>query len=82
MAFFLLALKTVVMTLMIIDANSADQNPLTSNLSDQRAVNDNIAAFTTKRKRLNVTIETGKVSTLMIDPKIELTNPKSSATQR
>ena len=82
MAFFLLALKTVVMTLMIIDANSADQNPLTSNLSDQRAVNDNIAAFTTKRKRPNVTIETGKVRTFMIDPKIELTNPKSSATQR
>jgi hypothetical protein len=35
-----------------------------------------------KIKRPKVTIETGNVSTLIKEPKIELTNPKSSATQR
>ncbi len=82
MTFFLLALKTVVITLMISDAKSADQNPVTSNFSDQRAVRANIDALTTKIKRPKVTIETGKVKTFISEPKIELINPKSSATQR
>ena len=67
---------------MIKDANRADQNPVTSNFSLQRAVSDNIAALTTKRKRPKVTIETGKVKTLMIEPKTLLIKPKRSATQR
>ena len=72
----------VVIALMISDAKSADQKPVTSNLSDQRAVNDNIDALTTKRKIPNVTMDTGKVKTLINEPKIELIKPKSSATQR
>ena len=68
--------------LMISDAKSADQKPVTSNFSDQRAVRDNIAALTTKMKRPKVTIDTGNVSTLIKEPKIELINPKSRATQR
>ena len=78
----MLALKSVVIALIISDAKSADQNPVTSSFSDHRAVSDNIAAFTTKIKRPKVTIETGKVRTLMSEPKIELIKPKSSATQR
>ena len=78
----MLALKIVVIALMISDAKRADQNPVTSNFSDQRAVNESIAALTTKRKIPKVTIETGKVKTFISDPKIELINPKSSATQR
>ena len=81
-AFFFDALKTVVITLMISDAKSADQNPVTSSFSDQRAVSDNIAALTTKMKSPKVTIDTGKVRTLISEPKIELIRPKSSATQR
>jgi hypothetical protein len=60
----------------------ADQNPLTANLSDQISVRDNIAALITKIKSPKVTIETGKVKTLIIEPKNALINPKSSATQR
>jgi hypothetical protein len=55
---------------------------VTSNFSDQRAVRESIAAFTTKRKIPKVTIETGNVRTLIRDPKMELINPKSRATQR
>jgi hypothetical protein len=77
-----LGLKTVVITLMMREAKSADQKPVTSNFSLQRAVNDNIAALTTKRKSPKVTIETGKVNTLMMDPKTLLMSPKRSATQR
>jgi hypothetical protein len=54
---------------MIRDAKSADQNPVTSNFSLHRAVNDNIAALTTKRKSPKVTMETGKVRTLIMEPK-------------
>jgi hypothetical protein len=64
------------------EAKSADQNPVISNFSLQRAVSDNIAAFTIKRKRPKVRIETGNVSTLMMDPKMLLMRPKRSATQR
>ena len=67
---------------MISEAKKADQNPVTSNLSDQRAVNDNIDALTTKRKIPKVTMDTGNVSTLISEPKIELIKPKSRATQR
>ena len=67
---------------MIKDAKSADQKPVISNLSDQRDVRESIAALTTKRKSPNVTMETGKVNTLIKDPKIELINPKSRATQK
>ena len=81
-AFFLLALKTVVITLIINEAKSADQKPVTSNFSDQRAVRANIDALTTKMKSPKVTMETGKVKTFINEPKIELINPKSSATQR
>ena len=79
---FFVDLKSVVITLMMREAKSADQNPVTSNFSLQRAVSDNIAAFTTKRKRPKVTIETGKVRTLMMDPKKLLISPKRRATQR
>jgi hypothetical protein len=64
------------------EAKSADQNPVISNFALQRAVSDNIAAFTTKRNSPKVTIETGNVSTLMMDPKMLLMRPKRSATQR
>ncbi len=64
------------------EAKMADQNPLTANLSDQISVRDNIAALITKMKSPKVTIETGKVKTLIIEPKNALINPKSSATQR
>ena len=64
------------------DAKSADQKPVTSSFSLQRAVNDNIAAFTTSRNSPKVTIETGKVSTLIIDPKTLLMSPKRSATHK
>ena len=72
----------VVMMLIISDAKSADQKPVTSSFSLQRAVSDNIAAFMTKRKRPKVTMETGKVRTLMIYPKTLLIKPKRRATQR
>jgi PBP1b-binding outer membrane lipoprotein LpoB len=55
---------------------------VTSNFSDQRAVSDNIAALTINIKRPKVRIETGKVKTLISEPKIELIKPKSRATQR
>ena len=79
---FLVDLKSVVITLMMREARSADQNPVTSNFSLQRAVNDNIAALTTKRKRPKVTMETGNVKTLIMEPKTLLMRPKSRATQR
>jgi hypothetical protein len=64
------------------EAKSADQKPVISSFSLHRAVSDNIAAFTTKRNRPKVTIETGNVSTLIMDPKMLLISPKSRATQR
>ena len=73
-------MKIVVITLMMSDARSADQKPVTSSFALQRAVSDNIAALTTKRKRPKVTIDTGKVRTFMIDPKTLLIKPKRSAT--
>jgi hypothetical protein len=82
LTYFLSGLRIVVITLMIRDAKSADQKPDTSSFSLHRAVSDNIAAFTTKRKSPKVTIETGKVSTLIIDPKKVLIRPKRRATQR
>jgi hypothetical protein len=75
-------LNKVVITLMMSEAKRADQNPVTFNLSLQRAVSDNIAALITKMNNPKVIIETGKVSTLIIDPKILLMRPKSSATHR
>jgi hypothetical protein len=67
---------------MINEAKIADQKPLTANLSDQISVRDNIAALITKINSPKVTIETGKVKTLIIEPKNTLINPKSNATQR
>ena len=64
------------------EAKMADQNPFTANLSDHTSVRDNIAALITKINNPKVTIETGKVKTLIIEPKNALINPKSSATQR
>ena len=76
------ALKRVVIALMIKDAPRALQKPSTDNFDDQASVNDNIAALITKIKRPNVRSDTGNVSNLINDPKIELINPKSSATHR
>ena len=69
-------------TEIISEAKIADQKPLTANLSDQISVSDNIAALITKMKSPKVTIETGKVSTLMIEPKNALIRPNKSATHR
>jgi hypothetical protein len=72
----------VVIKLMISDAKSADQKPEISRFSLQRAVSDNIAALITRRKSPKVTIDTGKVRTLMMDPKKLLIRPKRSATHK
>ena len=82
LTYFLIGLRIVVITLMMRDAKSADQNPETSNFSLHRAVSDNIAALTIKRNIPKVIMETGKVSTLIIEPKTVLMRPKRSATQR
>ena len=76
------ALKRVVIALMIKDAPRALQKPLTDNFDDQASVSDNIAALITKIKRPKVSSDTGKVSNLISEPKIELINPKRSATHR
>ena len=67
---------------MIKDAKSADQNPVTFSFSLQRAVSESIAAFTTKRNKPKVTIDTGKVSTLISEPKMLLISPNNSATHK
>ena len=72
----------VVIALMMREAKSADQNPVTSNLSLHRAVRASIAALITKTNKPKVTMETGKVSTLIMDPKIELMSPNKSATHK
>lgn len=64
------------------DAKIADQNPVIANFADQISVSDNIAALMTKIKRPKVTIDAGKVMTLIMEPKNELIKPKSSATHR
>jgi hypothetical protein len=82
LTYFFSGLRIVVITLMIRDAKSADQKPETSSFSLQRAVSESIAALTTKRKRPKVTMDTGKVSTLIMEPKNVLIKPNRSATHK
>ena len=64
------------------EANSADQKFLISKELLHRAVSINMAALMTKLKRPKERRTAGKVSTLRIEPKKLLINPKSKATQR
>ncbi len=70
------------MTLIMIAAKIAVQKLLTSNLSLQRATNINIAALTTTRNRPKLRMTAGRVSTFNKEPRVALSKPNNSATQR
>ena len=63
-------------------AKTADQKLLISKLSLQRATNIKIAALTTTRNKPSVKITAGNVRSFNKEPRVALSKPKSSATQR
>ena len=72
----------VVIKLIMREAKSADQNPVTSSFSLQPDTNINIAALTTTRNKPKVKITAGSVSSLSRDPRVVLSRPNNSATHK
>ena len=78
----LIPLPTPETTLIIIEAKIADQKDVIVSELVQRAVNSNIAALITIKKRPAVSMTAGRVINFNNDPRKVLSREKTSATQK